>query len=186
MAEFERWKPVKGYEGLYEVSDHGNVVSLPTRFKSKRLMTPFINCRGYKCVSITKNKKKKNRPIHILVAEAFLEHKPQRSGDIQVDHIDGNKMNNRLDNLEIVTRQENVRRAVAMGRYRGHGHVKVIDIDTGDIYPSYSSAGRALGQINGSCVKRVCDGKNRHCKGKHFARLEDFENGTIPKSKGVV
>lgn len=97
----ETWKPVIGYEGLYLVSNTGNVKSIA---KNKVFALCYDNY-GYPIVSLTKNKKAKTKTVHRLVALAFI---PNPDKKPQVNHIDGNKSNNSVENLEWATNRENV------------------------------------------------------------------------------
>lgn len=104
------WRPVPGYEGLFEVSDDGRVRSITRVIKSGlgkrtlkgRELKPSTHAKGYKLVSLRANNKRRSTAIHILVAEAFLGPRPDDSW--VVTHIDGNPTNNRPDNLMWVTR----------------------------------------------------------------------------------
>lgn len=106
----EMWKPIDGYNGLYEVSNLGRVRNSnglvmkqrPRKDGYVRLLL-FRNGTGYKY---------KSEYIHILVAKAFI---PNPEGKSEVNHIDANKSNNVVSNLEWVTRRENHFHAVAMG-----------------------------------------------------------------------
>ena len=105
------WKPIKDYEGLYEVSNDGRVrrirfINGSHDFEKIKECKQTLNTWGYMTVNLSKNGKSNTKRVHRLVANAFL-------GDstLQVDHIDGNKQNNRLDNLEYVTPKENTNRA---------------------------------------------------------------------------
>ena len=99
----EAWKDSEGYEGLYQVSSLGRVRSLPRASTAgKVLVMPIKN--GYPTVCLSKNNEKKTRQVHRLVAEAFISN---TQGKTEVNHIDGNKTNNAIENLEWVTRSEN-------------------------------------------------------------------------------
>lgn len=110
--EFKRkeiWKPIKGYEGLYEISNFGNVKSLdrlvickdgrklPIKGKNK---TVYKNKKGYLQVNLYKNNKLMHKQIHRLIAESFIENKKNLP---IVNHIDENPMNNDVLNLEWCT-----------------------------------------------------------------------------------
>lgn len=122
MTAAEEWRPVVGYEGWYEVSDQGNVRSAKTgQLKSQRL-----NWQGYRRVGLYKNQRVATRPVHILVAEAFIG--PRIAG-IEVNHKDGVVSNNKLSNLEYVTPEENRQHAIEMGLYRKNRPMKLTDAD---------------------------------------------------------
>lgn len=103
----EHWKPVKGYEGLYEVSDLGRV-----RNKKGKILKTVTDNNGYKTLHLCKNSIIKCKRIHRIELEAF---KPKPFESAVVDHIDGDKQNNKLANLEWVTSSENQKRAMKKG-----------------------------------------------------------------------
>ena len=113
----EIWKDIAGYEGIYQVSNLGNVKSLsfgPKNRKSgtvKLLRQTPSNC-GYYKVELYKNGKSKMMYVHRLVATAFI---PNPEKKPQVNHIDGNKANNVLSNLEWATSSENQLHAIDHG-----------------------------------------------------------------------
>lgn len=106
----EVWKPIEGYEGRYEVSNLGRVKSLSrTIINTGRILKEKYNCLhlkrgGYHSVLLSKDGIKKTVQLHQLVARAFIENKKNHKA---VNHIDGNKLNNRVDNLEWVSYREN-------------------------------------------------------------------------------
>ena len=102
----EYWLPVKGYEGLYEVSNWGRVRSTQYhRGTTTHLLSPSIKKNGYVYVTLCKNKKTHTLLVHRLVAEAFL---PNTDGLPQVNHKNENKLENYVWNLEWCTQKYNV------------------------------------------------------------------------------
>ena len=115
----EVWKDIKGYEGLYQISNLGNVKSLP-KYRVKYgygeiILKQSISRNGYKIVGLSKNNKYKTVYIHRLVAEAFI---PNPKNKLEINHIDGNKQNNFVGNLEWNTRKENGKHAWKMGLFK--------------------------------------------------------------------
>ena len=114
----EVWKDVKGYEGKYQVSNLGNVKSLLDKQLNKRemILKPSLSHKGYLKVFLSKDSKKSSKTIHRLVAEAFI---PNLENKKTVNHIDGNKANNRVDNLEWLSNSENQKHAWRLGLKQG-------------------------------------------------------------------
>lgn len=125
MAEI--WKDIPEYEGLYKVNQFGDVKSLYregyqrgrwgmayVRFP-ERLLKHEVKKSGYHYIGLTKNGKKKNFLVHRLVLLAFIG-----KSDLQCNHLDGNKSNNNLENLEYCTPKENLRHCIdVLGKKRG-------------------------------------------------------------------
>lgn len=117
----EIWKPISGYEGWYEVSNLGNIRSLDREIEQwsryghnvirkikGHMIAQSDNGYGYAIVKLTKNQNRDCRYVHRLVAEAFIEN----SGNMpEVNHKDANKKNNVVENLEWVTRLQNMAHA---------------------------------------------------------------------------
>ena len=116
----EKWKDIIGYEGYYQISDYGNVRSLDRKIhfnkgysiKKGKILKPILNKKGYYKVCLSKEQKEKRFFIHRLVAIHFINNPLQKE---QVNHKDGNKKNNCVDNLEWCTNLENQRHAIEKG-----------------------------------------------------------------------
>lgn len=113
----EQWLPVVGFEGIYEVSNLGSVKSVRTG----KLMKPHALPGRYPHTTLSRNGHETSAYIHDLVAEAFIGHKPSGS---EVNHINLDKRDNRLENLEYCTCQENTQHAIEHGAIdkRGEAH----------------------------------------------------------------
>lgn len=117
----EIWKDIQGYEGLYQVSNLGRVKSLArldTRGQrvSEKILKLGKHRAGYFRVNLYKNGKMKQYLVHRLVALAFI---PNPENKEQVNHIDGNKQNNVIENLEWCTHSENIQHAYRTGLAKG-------------------------------------------------------------------
>lgn len=130
--DIEIWKDVCGYEGLYEVSSHGNVRSLDRTVLRRngikqvcygRIMrqAPTTKCR-YLVTDLCKNGKRTHMLTHILVAKAFFG---DYDKSLEVNHIDGNIYNNHVSNLELVTHSENIAHSIRIGLKCDYGEKHV-------------------------------------------------------------
>ena len=102
------WKDIEGYEGLYKVSDSGDVYSC----KKSRVIKNFTNPDGYSQIELYKNNKCKKFRVHRLVAKHFLD---DYSEDLVVNHLNGIKSDNRYTNLECISQRDNVLHSIATG-----------------------------------------------------------------------
>ena len=121
----------------------------------------------------------------MLVMSAFCQRNKKDGYDREntIDHKDGNKENNRLDNLEWCSQSENQKRAYILGINKKRGK-KCIDLDTLQIFDSLIDAARSVGGKSSASVFKVCTGKRSNYKNHSFAFLDDYENGTIPEYAG--
>lgn len=154
-------KSVVGYEGLYSVDRHGNI----TNDKTGHRMTPCKNSWGYMNVYLRKNGKGKSEKVHRIVANAFL---PNPLNKREVNHIDGNKANNELGNLEWATTKENINHAVTTGLIP---HKRIRIIETGNVYSSAADCAR---QIGGSYadIYHCLYGQRKTHKGYHYEYVD--------------
>lgn len=162
----EEWRDVLGFEKYYQVSSFGRVKSLLHK-KPRILKQQFIG-RGYLCVHLRHlGMDAPSTLVHRLVAQAFI---PNPEGKPQVNHIDGDKTNNRVDNLEWATAQENLlhsARVLCRDRNKDN-RTSVRCVETGVVYESYAEAGRRTGigapNIRSAALKsRLKDGRGYFC-----------------------
>ncbi|WP_084757843.1 NUMOD4 motif-containing HNH endonuclease [Spirosoma luteum] len=114
----EVWRDIPGYEGLYTVSNFGRITSCHDKYASRRkvkgdrILSPHIRGGLYRYVGLYKHKKAKTWSVHSLVMLAFVGERP--TGYV-INHIDGQKTNNHIENLEYCTVLENNRHAIVTG-----------------------------------------------------------------------
>lgn len=114
--EKEIFKPIEGYEGLYEISNYGRVKNLKNRYYKTKgifIMKPSKDKKGYYSITLTKNKVSRKTGIHRLIAKAFI---PNPNNYPIINHIDNNPSNNSIDNLEWTTYSGNLIHAQKQGR----------------------------------------------------------------------
>lgn len=149
--EQEIWKDIKGYEGKYQVSNFGNVRSLMYHntkgIKRISLLKPATDGSGYFRCALSKNNILTTFKVHRLVAQAFI---PNPNNYPQINHIDGNKKNNRVENLEWCTNSMNQIHAYSNNLNqgaRGKGITVGVTFPNGDYkeYASLKFAGKDLG-----------------------------------------
>lgn len=127
----EVWKDVVGFEGLYKVSNLGNVKrvgffrGVNKAYLNGYILKPTDNGKGYLRVKLTKDNKSKRFMLHRIIAEAFIENPLKKRC---VNHIDHNKKNNSIENLEWCTHSENVIHAINHGRWtQGSKKIKSLE-----------------------------------------------------------
>ena len=143
--EGEQWKPVRGFEGLYEVSTTGRIKSLPkVGSRCEKLLKQRDNGFGYLICQFMKNNKRITMSTHRAVALAFI---PNPDNKKQVNHKDGNRHNNSVENLEWCTNSENQLHKFHVLGYKcpSRAKRKVVCCETGIVYSCAYSASRATG-----------------------------------------
>lgn len=161
--EDEIWKDIKGYEGLYEVSNYGRIYS---KYKSK-IMKDKYDYANYKVIGLTKDNRQKVLKVHRLVAQAFLSNFEElNKKDYHVDHIDGIKDNNHISNLQMLTHYDNCLKRTGSN---AHQRIKVINIETNEelIFISQNQASKVL-NINQGSLSNCLRGKCKTYKGYTF------------------
>ena len=171
----EEWKDIEGYEGLYQISNLGRVKSLMFRnnkysFNKIYFMKPQNNAKGYKTIRLSKDGVVENHRIHRLVAKHYI---PNLNNKPCVNHIDGNKQNNNVSNLEWATHSENLKHAHRTGLKKAtflgcYGKdnpsskpIKMIDLKTGAVIKKFNSINEGANYINKECsaIAKCCKGK---------------------------
>lgn len=106
----EKWKFIKGYDDIYEVSNFGRIKShYKHRGTSERILKPRFVKDGYLMVALYKDKKCNNVSVHKIVAEHFIKN-PKNY--VEINHKDGNKTNNYVENLEWISHYDNIQHYV--------------------------------------------------------------------------
>ena len=146
------WKDVEGFEGLYRVSNEGVLMSTPRFGTYGGVMKPYKLNSGYEVYRLYKDGKIHRELTHRLLAKNFI---PNPENKPYINHIDGNPMNNSLDNLEWVTQKENIQHAVRTGLMKSgekHHNVKLTDkeiLEIRDLYRHKLYNQREIGEIYG-------------------------------------
>lgn len=173
----EMFKPIKNYEGLYEISNYGNVKSLAKKcgkgkgyLTNEKLLNLHLDRQDYKYVALSRNGKVKKHKIHRLVAENFICNPCKKK---QVNHINGIKYDNFVLNLEWVTASENSKHAYKIGLQKpikGKNNNRSIKVNQYDINMNYINSYNGLREAmreTGCAVGDVaacCKGRKKHVK----------------------
>ena len=148
------WKDVKGYEGIYEISNYGIIKNI----KTNKIKKQSIDNVGYYVVSLCKNNISKLKRVHCIIAEAFI---PNPNNYPCVNHKDENKLNNDIENLEWCTKGYNNRYGSRVKRITEKKKKKIFQIDSNGIvvkeWDSVKEAANTLG-INGTQISRYARG----------------------------
>ena len=169
----EIWKTIAGTKGFIEVSNQGRARSLLRG--EPRVLKPQVDNKGYHRIRVTVEREKMNYKVHREIAKAFI---PNPNNLPQVNHKDGNKNNNSVDNLEWITNRDNAHHAIENGlwdsviegsrRENERRKRPVIGHFTPDICRRFDSVADAERYIGSRHVTDVLKGKRRHVKGWTF------------------
>lgn len=168
----EEWRDVVGYEGLYQVSNLGRVKSF---HRGKvHLLKYQLDSQGYVIVTLCRNGHQKRAKVHILIAQAFI---PNPENKPFINHIDGNKANPHISNLEWVTQSENMLHAFRIGLKKSvagskNGKAKLTDDDIRYIRNYYKKGSHYFGlkalarkfNVSLTTISRIV-------KGKHYKNI---------------
>lgn len=171
MNENKLWVSIPEYEGIYSISNTGAIKSVRrvivtclgrSRTIPERILMPKSNGVGYQFVTLCKGGNRKNYYVHRLLAQAFI---PNPDSKRFVNHIDGNSLNNSLDNLEHVTHPENTKHAYDKGlnSNKGSKHsfsIGVIDNMLGKEFSTIKDWCKARG-LNYSTGRNIISGSNK-------------------------
>lgn len=158
----EIWKDVDNYIGYYKVSDRGRVKNT----KTGQILRPGLGGAGYLTVVLYKNKKGTTKNVHELVTDAFIGKKTK---GIVCNHKDGNKQNNNLTNLELVSYKDNLIHAYNNGLNSHKKPVRIIE--TGEVFNSQIECAEAIGG-DAANVSACLNGKLNSHKGLHFEHVD--------------
>lgn len=180
----EIFKPIAGYEGKYEVSNHGRVKSIGGKFRlAGDSFIGAVDKLGYVATTLRQDGRRLCIRVHTLVANAFLS-KPESNEPLCVNHIDGDKANNRVDNLEWATFRENNEHAVSTGLHnlKGEKHpvAKLSESDVLEIRELYKTCSQRY-------IAERFNVKRRHLSdvitGKCWGHLPVLDYSGCPKFK---
>ena len=178
----EEWKDIKGYEGLYMVSNEGRVKSVERKvwnsgkqcYKTikERILKPGNNGEGYLIVNLCKEGNQKFYTVHRLVAQSFL---PNPDNLPQINHVDENKKNNCVDNLEWCTNKYNINHGTRTDRMAKTRSKPVLGISLdGKSYLYFNSTRDAerLGGFNQGAISDCCRGERKSHHGYTWEYVE--------------
>ena len=179
----EEWKDVVGFEGAYQVSNYGNLRSIDRISKGKRysgkLLSKSQERSGYIVDILSFDGIRKTVRRHRLVAEAFI---PNPDGKPEINHLDGNKINNHVDNLEWATHRENTDHAWVTGLTPSPPKAKersVLQFYEGQKIAEYKSIDIAaiINRISAEDICKCCKGKRKNA-GRFFWRYKEEDYGS--------
>lgn len=171
MSTEEIWLPVRGYEGIYIVSNLGNIFSL----RRNKILRGRKGHRGYKQVNLCKNGVLTTHRVHRLVATAFV---PNPNNYLELNHINENKLDNRVENLEWCDRSYNVNYGGRTEKQKAKLSKPVVQLSlSGEqiaVFPSGIQAAREL-KLSSSSISECCRGKRKTIGGFKWEYSKEVE-----------
>lgn len=187
------WRDVVGYEGIYQVSNYGEVYS----FRTNKILLQQLNNKGYYTISLyDKNGHIKKCFVHRLVAEAFIPHSEKYD---TVNHLDFNPKNNNVENLEWTDRNGNMHYSAVAGHFRKEGEwkKKIVhknrvkgksvlgrNLESGEYIFFECLNDSAKQGFTTSSVSQVCNGIRKSHKGYTFRFLTEEEEKNWKVKRG--
>ena len=196
----EIWKPIRNYEGLYEVSNLGGIKRLENdKNRKEKILKPYKNKLGYLCINLYRDNKVKQMYVHRLVAIAFI---PNPENKPCIDHINTIRNDNRIENLRWVTYKENMNNELTKEKLSGENSnnygkprseeikKKISESQKGGKNPkargvfcyelnkSWDTSAEASRELNidSSNITKCCKRKCKSVKGYHFCYLEELKD----------
>lgn len=173
----EEWRNIKDYEGLYQVSNMGNVKTLKYKgFNIEKLLKPILQTNGYLYVQLYKDGNPRIYRVHRLVAEAFI---PNPDNLSEVNHINENKTDNRVGNLEFCSHQYNCNYGTGIQRSVEKRSKTVYQYTMdGELVKEYPSVNEAARQnsYDRSNITNCCNGKRKTAHGYKWKYKEPQSN----------
>lgn len=182
----EIWKDIPNYEGLYQISNFGNIRSIGRTIEHKtcyggfyhikgKLLKPKIEKDGYYRICLIKNGQKKFHRINRLVAQTFI---PNPNNYLIVNHKDENKLNNKVSNLEWCTQKYNVNYGDGINKSKTKRSVKINQYNlNGDYIKTWNTMNDAIRYYNNNTqICQCCKGKRNDACGYKWKYADDLQN----------
>jgi hypothetical protein len=167
----EIWKDIPEYENLYQISNYGNIRRIFK--KGIKKLKPSEDKDGYYYVKLCKNNKQKHKRVNRLVMITF--NNISNCENMQVNHIDGNKHNNSISNLEWCSQLQNLEHAFKNNLIITR---KVICLETKEVYKSIREAGRKTNS-NFRRIVECCQGKRKSTNNLHWEYYDYKEDNSL-------